>query len=112
MKTKLLWLLAPIALVGCQSTYVAEYANNEQWYQLGEEDALRGLHVRNASMNEEALSLYEEGYAIGKAQYCESSNAWMLGRIGKPYLGICHDLPHGWSFQLDYDAGRERWRKW
>ncbi len=46
---------------------------------------------------------YQEGYEMGKEEYCQQS-AYMLGVVGKPYLGICYDVDP--FFQQDYNSGR------
>ncbi|WP_413113724.1 DUF2799 domain-containing protein [Thaumasiovibrio sp. DFM-14] len=116
MKPIKLMLLSLVLVGGCSAPYVAEYAENQQWQALGEQDAVNGYWERDLSSfdgySAQAKEAYLVGYQMGKSAYCQPEQAWSLGRLGRPYRGICQDLAHGWSFQQDYNAGRERWLQW
>ncbi|MCG7498347.1 DUF2799 domain-containing protein [Vibrio sp. Of7-15] len=115
----LISFISSIFLFGCASPVVEQFISEQNWYQVGYYDAEQG----NFSRTEEAVnqliengdpdfSVYLQGYSDGKEAYCQPKNAWILGRIGQPYRGICRDLKNGWQFQQDWNAGRENYLRW
>lgn len=105
--------LSLILLVGCVQTPVPLSDQDADWYALGKQTALdgqRGLSDRQIrelaeqkSSNSVLISAYQEGYQVGKQQYCQQS-ARMLGVMNKPYAGICDDIDP--FFRQDYITGR------
>nr|WP_086939284.1 DUF2799 domain-containing protein [Thaumasiovibrio occultus] len=105
-------VVAILALAGCVSPQVNALAERGEWFELGKEDALNGLQQRNLDRLDAAYDAadakdYAAGYTEGRDSYCQMDNAVMLGRLGKPYMGICSGLSHGWSFEQEYNRGRD-----
>lgn len=108
-------VLGSIFLTACVTQPIPQSSLSEEWKRYGEHQALRGLvmqseHHLNRSgarelMSEELYSAYQAGYNKGKTEYCQQ-DARSLGRMLKPYYGICDDVDP--FFRKDYNSGRGR----
>ena len=119
MNKELISIISSVFLFGCSSPVVDQLVSEQNWYQVGYYDAEQGRFSRTEDAVNQLIengspdfSVYLQGYHDGKEVYCQSKNAWMLGRIGQPYRGICSDLKNGWQFQQDWRVGRESYLRW
>lgn len=115
MKWKAMLLF--FVLVGCSSQVTPILADDPiAWQRYGEQRAVEGYtvqsekklsaHSLSGEVTSEQYQAYLSGYQVGKNKYCAQS-ATMLGRIGKPYRGICNDINP--FFQSDYNNARREW---
>ncbi|MBA5764546.1 DUF2799 domain-containing protein [Vibrio sp. 404] len=110
-------LLFGLVLVGCSSQITATLSDDvASWQRYGEQRASDGhivqseqklvMHSLSGVVTAEQYLAYLDGYQVGKEKYCAQS-ASMLGRIGKPYRGICDDINP--FFRSDYNNARREW---
>ncbi|WP_434997220.1 DUF2799 domain-containing protein [Vibrio scophthalmi] len=110
-------ILISSVLMGCAAQPITIPNTTEAWQDYGRQQAIKG-HLsqseqklaeldQSGAFTDELYNAYQVGYAAGKEKYC-SQSAYMLGRIGQPYLGICDDVDP--FFRDDYRNGRhESW---
>mgnify|MGYP001232351240 FL=1 len=110
-------LLLSFTLVGCSSQITPSLPDEvSAWQRYGEERAVEGYtiqsekklltHSLSGEVTDELYQAYLDGYELGKEKYC-GQNARMLGRLGKPYRGICDDIDP--FFQSDYNNALRQW---
>ncbi|HAS62178.1 MAG TPA: hypothetical protein DCS35_06145 [Vibrio sp.] len=110
-------LLFSFALVGCSSQITPMLSDDvDAWQSYGEQRASDGYIVQSekkllayaisGEVTSEQYQAYLNGYQLGKEEYCQQ-DARMLGRLGKPYRGICNDIDP--FFQSDYDNAYRLW---
>lgn len=87
-------LLALVAISGCSSFGVSE-CSKQNWNELGQKDARGGLPVAHFFVRQGLCTghgdkgSYKKGRTLGLVDYCESKNAFKVGRSGEPYRFIC-----------------------
>jgi len=106
-------LILSILIVGCASQVLPESNTVASWQSYGEERAENGHVLQSqqklsklaspSELTSELYQAYATGYQAGKEEYC-SQSAYMLGRTGRPYRGICDDVNP--FFKNDYVNGR------
>ncbi|EGU36138.1 hypothetical protein VII00023_13227 [Vibrio ichthyoenteri ATCC 700023] len=115
MKWKVMLMCS--VLMGCAAQPISIPNTTEAWQDYGRQQAIKGHQLQSEQklaeldqsgvFTDELFEAYQAGYAVGKEKYC-SQSAYMLGRIGQPYLGICDDVDP--FFRSDYNNGRnESW---
>ncbi|CAH8196808.1 DUF2799 domain-containing protein [Vibrio aestuarianus] len=100
-------LLLTFVLFGCAVQPTPTTSVNSDWLQFGLQQGERGLlklSVEKLATSDELYLAYSDGYEQGRAMYCQQ-NAYILGVIGKPYLGVCDK--DNVFFQQDYISGRQ-----
>ncbi|RTZ14289.1 DUF2799 domain-containing protein [Vibrio aquaticus] len=110
---KYLLVVMAILLAGCASQPAPMTSIESDWSDYGQQRAEQGYLKQSESrlakldtqgyLTPELYSAYQDGYEAGREVYCEQS-AYMLGVMGKPYLGICDKLNP--FFQQDYVSGK------
>ncbi|WP_047047366.1 DUF2799 domain-containing protein [Vibrio mexicanus] len=106
-------VVSSILLMACAATPGPESSSAQAWKDFGQQQALKGSILQSENrlmksdtkgeLNNELYKAYQEGYRVGKEEYC-NQNAYKMGVMGEPYLGICYDIKP--FFQQDYDNGR------
>ncbi len=87
-------LLMLVTISGCSGFGVSE-CSKQDWSEMGQKDAKSGLpiahfYVRQGLCSGHAdKSKYKEGRKLGLGLYCESKNAFRVGRSGEPYRFVC-----------------------
>ena len=109
IKKILITMLATLATACAPTLPTIRHASN--WYQLGEQDALKGNKMRSTTALQAAISQlkqplnireYQDGWAQGSQMYCSSANGYRLGEKGIVYNNICpdrliSDFDHAWQ---------------
>lgn len=106
-----LFLLLPLALVGCESMTPSECAT-ANWHDRGMQDGQRGQSDRIASYYESCTKagfrVDANGYRAGRSQgllsYCRLDNAVNEGLGGRSYGGVCQG-PLDQSFRIFHEGG-------
>ena len=104
-------------LAGCAAQPITIPNTTDAWQDYGRQQAIKGHLLQSeqtlAELDESGLftdefyAAYQAGYDVGKEKYC-SQSAYLLGQMGRPYLGICDDVDS--FFRNDYNNGRyESW---
>ncbi|WP_260261002.1 DUF2799 domain-containing protein [Vibrio intestinalis] len=111
MKYTLMLLTA--LLVGCSAQPLPALQSESDWLAYGKQRAMDGYIVQTedklakldaqSAINDDFYQAYLQGYEQGKQTYCDQS-AYMLGRLGRAYRGICDDQDP--FFRQDYYNGR------
>lgn len=106
-------ILLSVIIVGCSSQPLSVGNSASSWQTYGQERAEKGHLIQSQNkltkltepqqLTDEYYQAYLDGYQIGKEKYC-SQSAYMLGRMGHPYRGICDDINP--FFNNDYVNGK------
>lgn len=114
MKIGTLLLVTSLVLIGCSSPKKVTTCQESDWYELGRREGANGVpltlsdDVQPLCKNSDRRyyrALFRNGHYAGLLEYCSTSNAFELGRIGRSVLKVC---PHHLSgqFQSYYDRGK------
>lgn len=105
--------LIVLILVGCSAQPTPLTTVESDWSDYGKGRAEQGLMKQSeaklakldttGAFSNELYLAYDNGYEEGRQTYCAQS-AYMLGVIGKPYLGLCDKIDP--FFYQDYVSGK------
>ncbi len=107
---KLLLPLASIMLVACTST---PKTASEYWFGLGERLGSLGYSESITEINKYKEKVpfdelaYQKGYAKGKADYCDPSQAFNKGIGGIRYTGQCEGFSQESMIESEWRRGWE-----
>ncbi|NGN99726.1 DUF2799 domain-containing protein [Grimontia sp. S25] len=115
MRALVIAMFVLLGLVGCSSSVISQYAEEQNWSALASYDvevgnkprsakALKELGATSESVQEDYLSAYKAHMGV----YCQPENAYHAGILGKPRNSVCiDDSPTGWDYEANWKTGLE-----
>lgn len=117
MNYKILIISISFLLSACTAPQVIDSVKENNWQSLGQFDGENGFAQRTPEQLDKLSKKYGDGdtnndtyklyYEKALKEYCQPNNAYMLGVLDKPYIGVCDKFPNGWFFYQDWISGRE-----
>ncbi|MFO6424018.1 DUF2799 domain-containing protein [Motilimonas sp. KMU-193] len=102
-----------LLLSACMSTEQQTAVTTQDWYKVGVIDGQLGHLEKTANelvkvstLTDSQVLDYRRGYQDGNNEYCQLSNAYILGVTRKMYQGVCDERKDGWKFRENWLNGR------
>ncbi|WP_117235916.1 DUF2799 domain-containing protein [Vibrio maerlii] len=101
-------LASLVLLFGCSAS-VQQLADDNNWYQIGYQDGVKGSTHRSYDalnrLGDANITDYEQGYLVGVEEYCNPDFAYQIGLSGSYYEGVCEGTEDGQRFRMEWQRG-------
>ncbi|USD64832.1 DUF2799 domain-containing protein [Vibrio sp. SCSIO 43136] len=108
MKNSLLVMILSASLMGCVASD-ADYAKDDNWFEIGYSDGIKGRSERTYSMLAKLGQVnqddYSRGYLKGVDEFCNPNHAFQIGLSGTYYEGVCEGTEDAQKFRMEWQRG-------
>ncbi len=95
-------------LVGCSAS-VQQLADDNDWYQIGYRDGIKGSTSRSydalKQYGDANIVDYDQGYMEGVSEYCNPDFAYQIGLSGSYFEGVCEGTEDAQRFRMEWQRG-------